>query len=125
MYDFLDRSVADLSSADRKLLDATRAWVHQLTMAGVGTPAAAGKMGRGSDAFDAAMRALDKGSSETIVFQRPCHPRVSETEAVWLGIWRLVRADRVAAATAALGGFVDTGSADRVAGAMVKAAATV
>ena len=106
MYDLLDRPVSDLPAADRRLLAATRAWVHQLTMAGAGTPAAAEPLGAVSDAFDQALRALDEGSADTLVFERPCHAIVSETEALWLSVWRLVRADRVAPAKAALAGPV-------------------
>jgi hypothetical protein len=123
MYDLLDRAVADLAPADRRLLGASRAWVHQLTMAGAATPAAAGGLGDGSDAFDAAMRALDEGSSETLVFERPCATRVSETEAVWLGIWRLVRDDRLAPALATLRAFADPQAAGPIAAAMVRAVA--
>lgn len=123
MYDLLDRSVSELAAADRRLLDATRAWVHQLTMVGAGSPAAAGALGGGSDAFDAAMRALDEGSSETLVFERPCHARVSETEAIWLSIWRLVGADRLAPARASLAALVDAAAVSAVLAAMMRAAA--
>lgn len=125
MYDLIDRPVAALPATDRRLLDATRAWVHQLTMAGAGTPAAAEKLGRGSDAFDAAMRALDEGTSETLVFERPCHSTVSETEAMWLAVWRLVRADRLGHARAALGALADAPAVATVLAAMVRAAARV
>ena len=121
MYDLIDRSVSDLPSLDRRLLGATRAWVHQLTMAGDGTPAAADALGGGSGAFDAAMRALDEGSTDTLVFERPCQALVSETEAVWLGIWRLVRADRLGAAQATLAALADGASARMILGAMVRA----
>jgi hypothetical protein len=121
MYDLIDRLVSELPAADRALLGATRAWVHQLTMAGAGTPAAADALGGGSAAFDAAMRALDEGSTDTLVFERPCQARVSETEAIWLGIWRLVRADRLGAAQASLAGLADAGSARAITAAMVRA----
>ena len=121
MYDLIDRLVSDLPAADRALLGATRAWVHQLTMAGAGTPAAADALGSGSAAFDAAMRALDEGSTDTLVFERPCQARVSETEAVWLGIWRLVRADRLGAAQASIGALADAGAARTITAAMVRA----
>lgn len=123
MYDLIDRPVTDLQAADRRMLDATRAWVHQLTMAGAGSPAAAAKLGGGSDAFDAAMRALDEGSTDTLVFERPCHATVSETEAMWLAIWRLVRADRVSRARDALIAFVGPASAGQVVSAMMRVAA--
>lgn len=123
MYDLIDRPVSDLAPADRRLLAATRAWVHQLTLAGAGTPAAA--LGDAGETFDAAMRALDRGSRETVVFQRPCHATVSETEALWLAVWRLVRADRIAPARAALGAFVDAGSEPHVLQAMMRVAARI
>ncbi len=126
MYDLIDRLVSDLPAADRALLGATRAWVHQLTMTGSGasTPPIAEALGGGSNAFDAAMRALDEGSTGTLVFERPCQARVSETEAVWLGIWRLVRADRLGAAQASLAGLAglaDAGAARGITAAMVRA----
>lgn len=123
MYDLIDRPVSDLPPIDRRLLAATRAWVHQLTLAGAGTPTAAEALGGVSDAFDAAMRAMDEGSTETIVFERPCHSTVSETEALWLAIWRLVRADRVAHAKAALLGFVNAVAAGKVLAPMMRVAA--
>ena len=123
MYDFLDRPVADLTAGDRRLLAATRAWVHQLTMAGAAGPAAAEALGVGSDAFDVAMRALDEGSTGTLVFERPCHPTVSEVEAMWLSVWALVRADRVGAARAALGGLVEADAVAGVLGPMMRVAA--
>ena len=123
MYDFLDRLVADLTAGDRRLLAATRAWVHQLTIAGAAGPVAAEALGAGSDAFDVAMRALDEGSSETLVFERPCHSTVSEVEAMWLSIWALVRSDRIGAARAALGGLVDRQAVAGVLGPMMRVAA--
>ena len=125
MYDLIDRPVSDLPVSDRRLLAATRAWVHQLTMAGAGTPAAAEGLGEAGPAFDAAMRALDEGSTETVVFERPCHATVSETEALWVAVWRLVRADRLAHARAALAAFVDAGAAARVLQPMMRVAARV
>lgn len=122
MYDLIDRPVSDLPAVDRRLLAATRAWVHQLTMAGDASPAAAEQLGRGSEAFDAAMRALDRGSSETLVFQRPCHSTVSETEAMWLAVWRLVRADRLSHARGALGALADADAVPAVLAALVRAA---
>lgn len=125
MYDLIDRPVSDLPTVERRLLDATRSWVHQLTLAGVGTPAAAEKLGGASEAFDAAMRALDDGSADTLVFERPCHSTVSETEALWLALWRLVRADRLLHAKAALLGFVRVEAAAKVLAPMMRVAARV
>lgn len=123
MYDLIDRPVATLPAAERRLLAATRAWVHQLTLAGAGSAAAAGTLGGASDAFDLAMRALDEGSTDTLVFERPCHSTVSETEALWLAVWRLVRGDRVAGAKAALAGLVAPGKVAAVLAPMMRVAA--
>ncbi|WP_375429059.1 hypothetical protein [uncultured Sphingomonas sp.] len=125
MYDLIDRPVFDLPAADRTLLRATRGWVHQLTMAGAGTPDAVDALGSGSDPFDAAMRAMDEGSTGTLVFKRPCQARVSETEAVWLGIWRLVRADRLGAAQSSLAGLADASATRAITAAMVRASVTL
>lgn len=106
MYALIDRPVAELAVADRRLLEAMRAWVHALTLAGDPTGvivhgfAAQGRADEAA-AFDAAMRALDTGSTATITFQRPCHATVEEDEAVVLSLWHLIRDDRLSAATAA------------------------
>lgn len=100
MYDLLDRPVADLASVDRATLSAMRAWVHALTLAGAPASTVSGRFADGGEAFDAAMRLLDRDSVDTLTFQRPCHSKVEETEAVILGLWRLVRADRLPAALA-------------------------
>jgi len=118
MYDLLDRPVADLPAFERGLLDRTRRWVHALTVAGSApAPIAA------EEPFDAAMRALDRGSTDTLVFQRPCHSTVEETEAVLLGLWRLVRADRIAAARAAAAALIDPAQAGPLVAAMVRSVA--
>ncbi len=114
MYDLIDRPIATLPAFERGLLERMRRWVHALTLAGA-APAAA----TGDDAFDAAMRALDTGSVETLVFQRPCHAVVDETEAVVLGMWRLVRADRLAAASTAAAALVNPAAARTLVSAMV------
>ncbi len=111
MYDLIDRPVADLPVFERFMLGATRAWVHALTLAGAPEAATAGGFadhgGAGAAAaFDHAMRLLDRGSVDTLVFQRPCHSTVEETEAVVIGLWRLVRDDRIAIAHAAAGSLV-------------------
>ncbi len=119
MYDLVDRPVAALPAFERGLLDRMRRWVHALTLAGA-APAPL----PGDDAFDRAMRTLDKGSVDTLVFQRPCHSTVEETEAVVLGLWRLVRADRLVAASAAAGSLVDPDSARALIAAMVRGVAS-
>lgn len=119
MYDLLDRPVADLPAFEGGVLTATRRWVHALTLAGQ----APAPVEASDEAFDAVMRALDAGSTGTLVFQRPCHSTVEETEAVLLGLWRLVRADRIAAARAAAGGLVDAEGARAMVAAMVRAVA--
>lgn len=121
MYDLLDRPVADLPAADRLLLDATRAWVHALTLAGEPAAAVAPRFGDGGSAFDAAMRVLDAESIGTLTFQRPCHSTVEETEAVVLGLWRQVLADRLPTALATARLLVGAGAASLVA-AMQRAA---
>lgn len=119
MYDLLDRPVADLPAFERELLDRTRRWVHALTLAGTApSPTCAAE-----EPFDAAMRALDRGSTETLVFQRPCHSTVEETEAVWLSLWRLVRADRIAAARGAAAGLIAPAEASALVAAMVRSVA--
>lgn len=126
MYDLIDRPVADLPPFERFLLDATRAWVHALTLAGSPDVATAGGFADhgGADAavaFDMAMRVLDRGSTETLVFQRPCHSTVEETEAVVIGLWRLVRDDRIVPARGAAAALVGDEAAALVS-AMVRAA---
>ncbi len=128
MYDLIDRPVADLPAFERYLLDATRKWVHALTLAGVPATATAGGFAdHGGEtacaAFDLVMRAMDEGSAETLVFQRPCHSSVEETEAVVLGLWRLVRADRIAAAQAAAAALVDGAAARTVVAGMIRVVA--
>ena len=100
MYDIIDRPVADLPAPERETLGRIRRWVHALTVAGIGS------VSEPDDGFDRAMRALDEGSSDLLVIQRPCHSTVEETEAVLLGLWRLVRADRLVDARAVADGLV-------------------
>ncbi|WP_019517715.1 hypothetical protein [Sphingomonas sp. Mn802worker] len=104
MYDLIDRAVRDLRTPDRLVLDAMRAWVHSLTLAGEPKRAVAGRFIDGGSSFDAAMSILDRYSADTLSFQRPCHPQVEEIEAVLLGLWRLVidGREREATQTAAL-----------------------
>lgn len=123
MYAFVDRPIALLGPADRFLLDAMRAWVHALTLAGdPGEAVNPGFARRGlSDRFlpfDEAMRALDRGSSDTLTFQRPCHVTVEEDEAVLLSLWRLVREDRIGTALAAARQLVTPAAATRLVRAM-------
>lgn len=120
MYDLLDRPVAALPAFEARVLDRTRRWVHALTVAGH-APAASAQ----EEAFDAVMRVLDAGSTESLVFQRPCHATVEETEAVVLGLWRLVRADRIAAARSAAGGLVDDDAARPLVAGMMRAVAAI
>lgn len=118
MYDLIDRPVADLPAFERTMLGATRRWVHALTLAGT-VPVA-----KADDAFGATMRVLDEGSSDDLVIQRPCHAVVEETEAVILGLWRLVHADRLAAARGAAEGLVGPTHAARLVSAMTRATAS-
>ena len=121
VYALIDRPIALLGLADRLLLDAMRAWVHALTLAG--DPGLARVEAPGSDrqaAFDAAMRALDRGSVDTLTFQRPCHATVEEDEAVVLGLWHLAQRDRIGDARAAAERLVDPASARTLIRAMVE-----
>lgn len=131
MYDLLDSPVADLPATDRFLLDATRGWVQALTLAARPEAAVTGgfaRLGIGGDgvaAFDRVMRALDRGSRDTLAFQRPCHATVEETEAVVLSLWRQVRAGERAAAAATARLLVDEVSAAIVTGGMAMVSAAV
>jgi hypothetical protein len=118
MYDLIDRPVATLGAFDRGILDRMRRWVHALTLAG---PAAAPEPS--GNAFDDAMRTLDRGSTETLVFQRPCHSTVEETEAVVIGLWRLIRDDRIGAANGAAMALVSAEFARPMVAAMIRAVA--
>ncbi len=111
MYDLMDRKVAELRTPDRLMLDAMRAWVHTLTLAGEPKRAVAGRFIDGGSSFDAAMTILDRFSGETLSFQRPCHPHVEEIEAVLLGLWRLVLDGRDGDATATATLLVDGNAA--------------
>lgn len=119
MYDLIDRPVATLPAFERRLLDRMRRWVHALTLAGAAPDAPAGH----DAAFDTAMRTLDRASSDMLVFQRPCHSTVEETEAVVLALWRLVRDDRIAPARAAAAGLVNDDATRSLVGAMMRAVA--
>jgi hypothetical protein len=117
MYDLIDRPVADLPVFEQEVLQDMRRWVHALTLAGA--PPEAAK----EPAFGAAMRALNDGSTDDLVIQRPCFPVVEETEAVLLGLWRLVRAGRLASARAAAEALVDPAHARVMVAAMTSVAA--
>jgi hypothetical protein len=116
MYALVDRPVALLGKEERFLLDAMRAWVHALTLAGDPARAIAGGFeARGlaarQNVFDDAMRTLDSGSTDTLTFQRPCHATVEEDEAIVLGLWRLVQGDRIGDACAAAARLVTPAAA--------------
>jgi hypothetical protein len=118
MYDLMDRKVAELRQGDRLMLDAMRAWVHTLTLAGEPKRAVAGRFIDGGSSFDAAMTILDRRSADTLAFQRPCHPRVEEIEAVLLGLWRLVLDGREQEATATAAMLIDSEAAPALVGAI-------
>ncbi|MFD1952037.1 hypothetical protein ACFSGX_14785 [Sphingomonas arantia] len=106
MYAYLDRPVAALSTADRVLLDAMRNWALAATLGRDRAANAAARLPESArvgatDALHAAMTLLDGADAAPIAFQRPCHARVEEDEAVLLGIAALVP-ENPAAATAAL-----------------------
>jgi hypothetical protein len=117
MYDLLDRPVADLPAFEREVLGGMRRWVHALTLAGAPPTAVA------EPAFGLAMQALNDGSASELVIQRPCFPTVEETEAVLLGLWRLVRAGRLSAARLAAAQLVDVAHARTMISAMTAVAA--
>lgn len=119
MYDLIDRPVDDLPSFEKTVLQRMRRWVHALTTIG-SAPA-----GIGDDAFGAAMTTLDSGSVEEIELQRPCFSTVTESEAILVALWRLVRADRLAAARATASRLVDEGSARTMLAAMIRADAAL
>jgi hypothetical protein len=68
------------------------------------------------------MRALDRGSTDAIAFQRPCHVDVDDMEAVLLAIWRQVGCGAGATARATLRLLIDAPAADAVATAMARVA---
>lgn len=91
MYDVIDRPVDQLAAAERATLMAIRRWVHAFSTVGAAADTA-------DDPFAAAMAMLDQGSSDDLAIGRPCQPIVGESEAVLLGLWRLVRTGNVPAA---------------------------
>lgn len=101
MYDLIDRPVRDLPSFERHLLDAMRRWAHAFSVTN------GGAMRGAEDAMSVVMRALDRGSSDDIVINRPCFTRVDESEAVLLGLWRMVRDGRPQLARAIAETLVD------------------
>ena len=117
MYDLLDRPVDRLCAFDRAVLERTRRWVYALTLAGHD------RLPPTDDPFDLAMRALDRGSGDLLVIQRPCHATVGDTEAVLLGLWRLVATDRLAIAHAVALGLVSADHAAPLLDGMIRAAA--
>lgn len=101
MYDLIDRPVHELPTFERGVLDRARRWVHAFSMAGTEG------VGDSDDALSVAMHALDRGSAADIVLQRPCFATVEESEAVLLGLWRLVRDGRLATARGVAESLVD------------------
>ncbi|MBB4086372.1 hypothetical protein [Sphingomonas carotinifaciens] len=114
MYDLIDRPVRELPAFEAAVLARTRRWVHALTVAGA-------VIEPEDDAFGMAMRALDSGSQDMLVIERPCHDMVSETEAVLLGLWRLVRADRIGMADAVAAELTDAHAGRAMVAAMARA----
>lgn len=127
VYDLLDRPIADLPEPDSMLLAAMRGWVHALTLHG-DPAAAAGRVLADPDAataFDRAMRTLDRGSADQLVFQRPCHSHVGDAEAVMLAIWRQLDHGEHAVACATLRLLIDAQAAGVAAAAMAQATALI
>lgn len=111
MYDLMDRPVAQLDTFERDILSATRRWVH--AMSALGAP----RVGA-DDPFGVAMHALNDGSPDDLAIRLPCHASVGGTEAVLLGLWRLVRDGEHASARATATLIVDPSRADVLLGAM-------
>lgn len=114
MYDLIDRPIADLPVFERGVVETTRRWVHAFSIAG------AAPTDGGSSAFGDAMHALDRGSADDIIIPRPCFATVEETEAVIVGLWRLVRDGRSDAAYALAGSLVDEGHVDILLGGIAR-----
>ena len=110
MYDLIDRPIADLPAFERGVVMSTRRWVHAFSIAGAN--AVEGTQAALSDA----MHALDRGSAEDIVIPRPCFATVEETEAVIVGLWRLVRDGRSDAAYSLAASLVDGDHVDALLG---------
>ena len=117
MYDLIDRPIADLPAFERAVVESTRRWVHAYSTAGA--RAIVGE----ATALSDAMRALDRGSAADIVIPRPCFATVEETEAVIVGLWRLVRDGRSDAAYALAGALVDDDHVDALLGGIARAIA--
>ncbi len=113
MYDLIDRPIADLPAFERGVIDVTRRWVHAFSVAGM-------PVVDGPDALNDAMHALDRGSAQDIVIPRPCFATVEETEAVIVGLWRLVRDGRSDAAYALAAGLVDDDHVDALLGGIAR-----
>lgn len=119
MYDLIDRPIATLPVFDRRMLDRMRRWVHAFSIAG-----ATGIDGA-DDPLTRAMHALDQGSVDDLVIQRPCFATVDETEAVILSLWRLVRDDRGENVRPLAAMLVDTSHAGALLDAMAETLATL
>ena len=114
MYDLIDRPIADLPSFERGVVVSTRGLVHAFRIAGTGSVDAT------ASALGDAMHALDRGSADDIVIPRPCFATVAETEAVIVGLWRLVRDGRSDAAYALAGALVDDDHVDALLGGIAR-----
>ena len=117
MYDLIDRPVGELPAFERGVVHSTRRGVHAFSTGGA--DAADARHGAISDA----MHALDRGSADDIVIPRPCFAIVEETEAVIVGLWRLVRDGRSDAAYAIAGALVDDDHVDALLGGIARAIA--
>ncbi len=114
MYDLIDRPVSALPAFERGIVESIRRWVHAFSIAGAATA------GGASTALDDAMQALDRGSANDIVIPRPCFATVEETEAVIVGLWRLVRDGRSDAAYEVAGALVDGDHVDPLLGGIAR-----
>lgn len=107
MYQYLDRPVADLSVADRCLLDGVRNWALARALgrdtlgAMVARPTPLGGSGA-AETLDDAMLLIDEAGTTPLMLQRPCHDTVEEDEAVLLAIAERARTEALEDAVASL-----------------------
>ena len=107
MYQYLDRPVADLSVADRCLLDGVRSWALARALGrdtlGAMTARPTPLAGSGAaETLDDAMLLLDEAGTTPLMLQRPCHDTVEEDEAVLLAIAERARTEALEDAVASL-----------------------
>lgn len=119
MYDLIDRRVDALGQGSRFALGAMRTWVA--TMGRRNCPASAlgpafARMGLIAALPDVhlAMALLNRDALERFEFAPVPHPRITEHEALLLGLWRDMAAGRRAIARDTLGLMVEEDSIDPI-----------